>query len=558
MKLFPITYFAESLWTPESISPSLWFDSRDITGYTNGQAISGNIPTKVGTMTVLTNNGESSPTYTVAPNFHIYGLSATNGAHVTTNKVLSNTTNVTYTVCGYQLGTAGETNLGAYMSTAMGPSSSTFQPWMFGVNTSGNMGAVQYDQFSSSNSTFLNTSNPEFGWSDSYADFFIMTIRIDGSGNFSMRLQYANGFTGNGNIYTDNGTLPSAQYYTDNVDHLFKGTGHDTNNQNYNQGASFGDFSGSILGIVGKNSYLSLADVQRIEGYLAHQFDLESMLYENPPNVATHPYRFQPPRTKPTPPYSPPSKSSEYADAYVNDMQFWYQGNYGLSEKTWLDASGNGSNYYNDQTASVVEFNSSGLNCSRLIAGTSGEWESNFINDYFGSYVTYGYTFFAVVKVGDSTPGANSSYTASIMQFSGNQKLSLNNVARDGSSMPSNFALYNASSTPNANFASVQKPVGNYYLVTAYGSASNDLQLDIDGGTSTNGTTRTTIPLYDNTYTVRTSPPSSEALEVAELIGMTRQLTSTERQEMQGYLAHKWNLEGSLPSSHPYKTSPPS
>jgi hypothetical protein len=34
-------------------------------------------------------------------------------------------------------------------------------------------------------------------------------------------------------------------------------------------------------------------------------------------------------------------------------------------------------------------------------------------------------------------------------------------------------------------------------------------------------------------------------------------VSSTERQKVEGYLAHKWGLEGNLPSSHPYKSSAP-
>jgi hypothetical protein len=33
--------------------------------------------------------------------------------------------------------------------------------------------------------------------------------------------------------------------------------------------------------------------------------------------------------------------------------------------------------------------------------------------------------------------------------------------------------------------------------------------------------------------------------------------SDTNRQQIEGYLAHKWGLEGSLPSGHPYETSPP-
>lgn len=34
-------------------------------------------------------------------------------------------------------------------------------------------------------------------------------------------------------------------------------------------------------------------------------------------------------------------------------------------------------------------------------------------------------------------------------------------------------------------------------------------------------------------------------------------LSQSDREKLEGYLAHKWGLQGSLPSNHPYKNSPP-
>ncbi|NEN23179.1 T9SS type A sorting domain-containing protein [Cryomorpha ignava] len=45
--------------------------------------------------------------------------------------------------------------------------------------------------------------------------------------------------------------------------------------------------------------------------------------------------------------------------------------------------------------------------------------------------------------------------------------------------------------------------------------------------------------------------------DIAEIILIKRALTQEEREQMEGYLAHKWGLEGDLPSGHPYKTEAP-
>jgi hypothetical protein len=45
---------------------------------------------------------------------------------------------------------------------------------------------------------------------------------------------------------------------------------------------------------------------------------------------------------------------------------------------------------------------------------------------------------------------------------------------------------------------------------------------------------------------------------VAEILVYTGTVSNSDRQTMEGYLAWKWGLQTSLPTSHPYKLSPPS
>jgi len=44
---------------------------------------------------------------------------------------------------------------------------------------------------------------------------------------------------------------------------------------------------------------------------------------------------------------------------------------------------------------------------------------------------------------------------------------------------------------------------------------------------------------------------------ISEVVILSRVADADERQKIEGYLAHKWNLAGSLPSGHPYKSAPP-
>ena len=45
--------------------------------------------------------------------------------------------------------------------------------------------------------------------------------------------------------------------------------------------------------------------------------------------------------------------------------------------------------------------------------------------------------------------------------------------------------------------------------------------------------------------------------DIAEIIAYNGSLSDTERQKIEGYLAHKYGLQSQLPSGHPYKTTAP-
>lgn len=56
-------------------------------------------------------------------------------------------------------------------------------------------------------------------------------------------------------------------------------------------------------------------------------------------------------------------------------------------------------------------------------------------------------------------------------------------------------------------------------------------------------------PPYANQYSFRG--------QIAELVISSSVLSQTNREKMEGYLAHKWGLTANLPSNHPYKTVGP-
>ncbi|MDB9928586.1 hypothetical protein OAD34_08480, partial [Flavobacteriaceae bacterium] len=53
------------------------------------------------------------------------------------------------------------------------------------------------------------------------------------------------------------------------------------------------------------------------------------------------------------------------------------------------------------------------------------------------------------------------------------------------------------------------------------------------------------------------SSGESSDSQIGDFIIIPRALTEDEREKLEGYLAHKWGLEGSLPADHPYKNAAP-
>jgi hypothetical protein len=95
------------------------------------------------------------------------------------------------------------------------------------------------------------------------------------------------------------------------------------------------------------------------------------------------------------------------------------------------------------------------------------------------------------------------------------------------------------------------------------GSTSNTFNAMAKNGSTitlrTNGTTngnttssnwRLILPYGDNM-------PAGPCISVAEHLVFNRTLTTTERQDIEGYLAWKWGLQANLPSGHPYKNAAP-
>jgi hypothetical protein len=106
---------------------------------------------------------------------------------------------------------------------------------------------------------------------------------------------------------------------------------------------------------------------------------------------------------------------------------------------------------------------------------------------------------------------------------------------------------------------------GGYHIFSAWNTAlgaSSNVRLSRDGVTPTVHSTSGSLVASINGFSVGSLRGSLvgnyySAIRVKEIIVLYSVVTDTNRQLIEGYLAHKWGLSANLPSDHPYKNSAP-
>ena len=223
----------------------------------------------------------------------------------------------------------------------------------------------------------------------------------------------------------------------------------------------------------------------------------------------------------------------------------------------WLDASDSASI---EETANVVSRwnDKSGLNNHLLSSGdpstnTRSQNSQNVIdfdgNDYFESANSYptgnDFSFFLVAGIDAITNAYQAMF--SIRQASGNPSFQID--AASNSSFLVRF--WNDGVGTNKNFSST--PVhGSSIYEFIFDDSENELAVYVDGS-SLGTTSYSTAPNQQNTLTLFANRGRGSFIDgfVAEMIGIQKAVTPTERTRIEGYLAHKWRLTDLLSSTHP-------
>jgi hypothetical protein len=286
-----------------------------------------------------------------------------------------------------------------------------------------------------------------------------------------------------------------------------------------------GPFNVYMGEIVIFNSVLSTSQRQQVEGYLANKWGLRSSL------PSTQPFKLFPPLTTL---FNPLNLSGcqlwlDAADASTLTLS-------GSNVTQWNDKSGNGRNgtafnsspTYSSSKKSIDFDGTQGLTTS-LTASTnieSGFVVASFtnvtlVNTMLGCYESTGGRQFRV-------------YAQQINTI----KQGISNVLSTGATLSNNIT-YLCEYTNNGTTL-------NHYLTgSSYASGTS---VAYNAGLTTAIGSR-----FDS------SNPSSESMRgsIFEILIFNSDLSTSQRQQVEGYLASKWGLQPGLPSTHPFKRITP-
>lgn len=215
------------------------------------------------------------------------------------------------------------------------------------------------------------------------------------------------------------------------------------------------------------------------------------------------------------------------------------------SDRPTYTASGLGSK-------SVVTFNATHW----MAASTASDWK--FLHDSTGSsvFVVLQYTradrmaflwtgpFSSVAKGWTLCSNTTQQNAYNLIPASGSNWTSLNQTANNSLPINTNHIVGVVADPSNA-------------------TAASRSSIRINGGNAITNNTQTNTPSTADPHSPltlgRSGSSSMVGLEgfIAEVVICDAILSDADRQDVEGYLAHKWGLEGNLPAGHDHKTSPP-
>jgi hypothetical protein len=292
------------------------------------------------------------------------------------------------------------------------------------------------------------------------------------------------------------------------------------------------NFYGTIYETLLYSKVLSTSERQQVEGYLANKWKLQLSF------PATFPFRTLP--SSSTLPFLPTNFSRCVLWLDPTDTSTVTLNGSNVSQLN--DKSGLGYNMTQATSGNQPTY-STALNGNRMLTFTQAS-STRLSNSSFPAFIGSGSASYFLVEYNMTAPSGNPSpfgYSAGpnfglIMQY---------NAGFTGGLQPFSTGVSSfTSATPRLIFL-YKENVGSTNMIGFINGTSQTVS-DTTSGT------------YSGTFNVGSGPNGFISGNICELIIFNRSLTTAERQQIEGYLAYKWGLQYSLPSTHPYiKFQPP-
>jgi hypothetical protein len=298
----------------------------------------------------------------------------------------------------------------------------------------------------------------------------------------------------------------------------------------------FENWQGYIYEVVFFNSVLTTEQRQRVEGYLALKWGLTTL-------PSGHPYKS----------FSPfPAISVNFVPALIPGCQLWFDAtdplgtgrapNSGTTITSWKDKSGNANNA-TGQVSAVVTSDSTGsyLNFTGSNSYTIGS----------GAFIANQYYTIFIVETLQSP---------SFQHLIGNGTLGPDNAAlhiRYDSPTILRFASFNNDLDAN-NIPAFTTAAAQPTRILTFSQLPNSRTIYINSTSFGSNTNNTLLSAWAQPLIGQSFGQGYYTGKMREIIFYTGQLTTTQRQQVESYLAWKWGLQASLPSDHTYKFAPPS
>jgi len=318
--------------------------------------------------------------------------------------------------------------------------------------------------------------------------------------------------------------------------------------------------------IIYKDRVLPTTQRQQVEGYLAWKWGLQNNL------PSDHPYR-----TNYSIVYSNPQVvfPSQVFPRFLSSRAWLPTSLSGL--RLWIDASDRSSFTLSGTTVTAITDKSGTGSTVDTFDGTTVSWSSNSLNGRPAFNMTSGHfrgtlsatlpdfvhtTFIVTVLDSITTSGYPCMAYASAATGSSGFLRVLDFV--DAS--PDQFRTVGFFAT--IPIAIINSQIGSPFVWSSqYSTTLANINLSYNGGTSNASASLPTAPTSSSQYffvgtdsgpDVYISDPITWPGKVSEIIVYNTALTDYQRQQVEGYLAWKWNLASVLPTIYPFKNIPPS